>query len=82
MFYEPKKERTLEATTLTILLEILRTSFGKAKAIWDGVAKRIEKRLVSWKKSYLSREIILLSSRVHYPIYLNIFCPFFFCQLV
>lgn len=45
----------LGVRSLLYPMKYLGTSFGKSEAIWDGVAKRIEKRLVSWKTSYLSQ---------------------------
>jgi hypothetical protein len=50
----------------------------KSIHIWDGVIKKIERRLASWKKGYtFPSEVESPLSRVPLPTYPRIFCLFF-----
>jgi len=49
----------------------------KAKFIWDDIMVKMERRLASWQKLYLSKGARVPSSRVHSPTSLRISCLFF-----
>lgn len=49
----------------------------RSKAIWDPVVERFNRRLAAWKRTYLSKGVGLLSSKVHSLHFLVLICLFF-----
>ena len=45
--------------------------------IWDPVVERFTRRLAAWKRTYLSKGVGLLSSKVHSLHFLVLICLFF-----
>lgn len=49
----------------------------KSKAIWNPVIIRVERKLVAWKRGYLSKRVVsLLLFKVFYQVCLFIIFPF------
>lgn len=49
-------------------------------SFWDPMLEKIKKRLQTWKNSFLTKGVDLLSYKPHYPISLHTTSPFFICQ--